>query len=98
MTLNSRYAEEESQTLDMNLADPIYMEFIDFVAAGAKPEEVANFHPSPEAQARVSDLVEREKAALLSPDETAELNHYLELEHILRMAKARARLNLANRK
>ncbi len=80
----------------MNAIDPIYLELVDFVAAGSTPEEVANFHPSPEAQARVAELVEREKEARLTPEETSELAHFLELEHILRMAKARARLILAN--
>jgi hypothetical protein len=58
---------------------------------------VANFRPSAAAQARVSELIEREKE-WLSPEETAELEHFLELEHILRMAKARARLTLTDRK
>jgi len=42
-------------------------------------------------------LVEREKLSQLTPEEDAELGHFLELEHILRMAKARARLILADR-
>ena len=81
----------------MKTADPIYLELIDFVAAGSTPEEVASFHPSPEAQARVSDLVDREKASQLTPEESSELAHFMELEHILRMAKARARQMIANR-
>jgi len=38
----------------------------------------------------VAALIEREKADTLSPEEEAELDHFMELEHILRMAKARA--------
>lgn len=79
----------------MSAIDPIYLELVDFVAAGTTPEEVANFHPSPEAQARAAELVEREKEARLTPGENAELAHFLELEHIFRMAKGRARLILA---
>ena len=81
----------------MNAREPIYLEFIDFVAAGTTPEEVANFHPSPEAQERLSELLEREREGDLDPEQAAELAHYIELEHILRMAKAKARLILANR-
>jgi hypothetical protein len=81
----------------MNVLDPIYLELVDFVAAGSTPEEVANFHPSPEAQSRVAELVEREKESQLAPEDAAELAHFLELEHILRVAKARARLILAER-
>jgi hypothetical protein len=84
-------------TGSMNAPNPIYLELVDFVAAGSTPKEVADFHSSPEAQARVAELVEREKESQLTPEETSELGHFLELEHILRMAKARARLILANR-
>jgi len=76
--------------------DPIDLEPVDFVAAGSTPAEVAEFHPSPKAQARVAELVEREKESQLTPEEASELAHFLEPEHILRMAKARARLILAN--
>jgi hypothetical protein len=57
---------------------------------------VVAFHPSEAAKARVTDLIQREKTNSLSPDETAELNHYLQLEHLMRLAKARARAHLAH--
>lgn len=76
---------------------PAYLELVDFVAAGSTPDEVVNFHPSPEARERFVGLVEKEKDSHLTPEEAAELGHFLELEHILRMAKARARLIVANR-
>jgi hypothetical protein len=75
----------------MSVAVPAYFEMVDFIANGTTPEALLAFHPSPEAQNRVEELIEREKAAGLSPDENAELDDFMELEHILRMAKARAR-------
>jgi hypothetical protein len=81
----------------MIASDPIYLELVDFVASGPTQETVANFRPSAAAHARVADLIEREKETGLKPEETAELDHFLELEHILRMAKARARLIIAER-
>jgi hypothetical protein len=75
----------------MSVASPAYVEIIEFIAAGTTPEAVARFQPSPEAQRRVGDLIEREKRGFLSAEEKAELDHFIELEHILRMAKARAR-------
>jgi hypothetical protein len=75
----------------MSAASQVYFEIIDFIAAGTTPDAVAQYHPSPEAQQRVAELIEREKSAGLSSEEKAELDHFLELEHILRMAKARAR-------
>ncbi len=75
----------------MSVSIPIYSEIIDFIAAGTTPQSVADFRPSAEAQQRLAALIEREKAGSLSPEEKAEVDHYIELEHILRMAKARAR-------
>ncbi|MEO8050320.1 MAG: hypothetical protein ABI833_07880 [Acidobacteriota bacterium] len=74
----------------MSAASPVYLEIIDFIATGTTPEAVTHFQPSPGAQQRVADLIGLEKEHLLSPDERAELDHFMELEHILRMAKARA--------
>jgi hypothetical protein len=79
----------------MNASSPAYIEIIDFIAAGTTPEAVAHFRPSAEAQQRVSELIEHEKGNALSPDEKTELDHFMELEHILRMAKAKARQILA---
>jgi hypothetical protein len=68
-----------------------YSEFVDFVVAGASPQRVIDFHPSDETKVKVAELIRRQKAGLLSADEIAELNHYLEVEHLMRLAKARAR-------
>ena len=77
------------------MASPAYFEIIDFIAAGTTPEAVAHFRPSPEAQQRVAELIDLEKNERLAADEKAELDHFMELVHILRMAKARARQILA---
>ena len=73
------------------MASPAYLEIIDFIASRTTPDAVAHFQPSPEAQRRVAELIEGEKAARLTPEEKAELDHFMELEHIMRMAKPRAR-------
>ncbi len=75
----------------MNLA---YDEFVDFLAGGTTPQSLIDFRPSEAARARVADLIRSQKTSALSADETAELNRYLQLEHIIRLAKARARLHL----
>lgn len=66
-----------------------YDEVIDFIAE-ANPEKVLAFHPSEATQERVTDLVYREKTTGLSAEEKIELDRYQWLEHIMRMAKARA--------
>jgi hypothetical protein len=71
-----------------------YEQVVDFIASGPSPSAVANFQASREASEWVSQLIEREKTIGLSPQERAELDHYMELEHIMRLAKARARQRL----
>ena len=73
-----------------------YEEVVDFIAAGTTPQNVIAFRPSEAAQARVEDLLSREKDGELSPAEKSELDHYLQLEHLMRLAKARARDFLPN--
>jgi hypothetical protein len=72
-----------------------YEEVIDFIAEGTTPDSIIAFQPSETAKQRVADLIWREKTTGLTSDETSELNHYMELEHLMRLAKARARKNIA---
>ena len=58
---------------------------------------VVAFCPSATTKERLADLIYREKTEGLSPEETAELNHYMQLEHLMRLAKARARKRLAHK-
>ena len=69
-----------------------YDEVFDFIAAGPSSANVADFRPSESTRQRVADLIAREKTSALSAEETSELEHYLQLEHLMRLAKARARL------
>jgi len=65
-------------------------EIVDFIASGTTPDQVASFRPSEESKAEVAKLIYKEKTTGLSAEETANLNIYLQLEHIMRLAKARA--------
>lgn len=66
-------------------------EIVGFVAAGASREAVLRFQASDETKARVEHLIRKEKDEGLLPEEASELDDYLRLEHLMRMAKARAR-------
>jgi hypothetical protein len=68
-----------------------YEEMVDFIAAGPSAAKVIEFRPSAGIRARVADLIRREKTDGLSEDETSELEHYLQLEHVMRLARARAK-------
>jgi hypothetical protein len=67
-----------------------YEEIVDFIAGGSSPRSVIAFRPSDATRTRVSELLSREKSESLTTDESSELEHYLQLEHIMRLAKARA--------
>lgn len=73
-----------------------YEEIVEFIASGATPSNVAAFRPSEKAKERVADLIQREKNSQISPEEKSELSHYLQLEHLMRLAKARAQQHLHN--
>ncbi len=72
-----------------------YEEFVDFLAGGTTPQGVIDFHPSDRTKTRVAELIHLQKTTSLSPDDTAELNQYLQVEHLMLLAKARARQRLA---
>ncbi len=87
---------DKSSIKSILFAIKVYEEVVDFIAAGTTPQNVIAFRPSDAAQERVEDLLSREKEGELSPAEKSELNHYLQLEHLMRLAKARARDFLPN--
>ena len=77
----------------MNLA---YEEFIDFLAKGATTQEVIDFKPSQLAKSQVFELLQKKKSDALTSYESAELDVCMLIEHLMRLAKARAMINLDN--
>ncbi|HRJ54353.1 MAG TPA: hypothetical protein PLE99_16455 [Candidatus Thiothrix moscowensis] len=67
-----------------------YEEVIDFIAGGTTPGKIIAFRPSEASKARVSELIYKSKNASISSEEKDELSHYMQLEHLMRLAKARA--------
>ena len=63
---------------------------IELLTSQPTPERVLAIRPSPELQARVSELLGRNKERELSRQEDTELERYLTLEHLVRLAKAHA--------
>ena len=70
--------------------NPAYEEIINFLAGGITSQSLIDFQVSEQVKKKVADLIFREKNNVISPDEKIELDHYLILEHLLRLAKARA--------
>jgi hypothetical protein len=72
-----------------------YEEIVEFIAS-LSPREIVEFKPSDEARERVWGLLERQKQEPLAAEDKVELDHYVEVEHLMRLAKARARQLLAH--
>ena len=73
-----------------------YQEIIDFIAAGATPQLLIDFQSSAESKVRVAELIRLEKSNRLTKDDKEELDHYLQIEHLMRMVKAQAHFHLTN--
>jgi hypothetical protein len=73
-----------------------YEELVDFIAGGVSSASVAGFEASTTTKSRVAELIHREKTTGISSDEHAELDYYLQIEHMFRLAKARARSKVSN--
>lgn len=71
--------------------EKVYEEIVNFLAAGPTPAEIAAFHPSEAAKGRVFELIQREKNNELSAEERSELDHFMQLEHLMRLVKAKIR-------
>ncbi len=70
-------------------------EIVDFLTSCPTPEDVISFKPSTKAQNRVSELLAKKQEERLSEPEQQELEQFLLIEHMMRLAKARARKRLA---
>lgn len=60
----------------------------------AQAPNVLDFKPSEEARKRVWDLIAREKQGILTEEEKHELDHYAQIEHLMRLMKAQAHTRL----
>ena len=71
----------------------VYDSLADFMAT-LDPVKVLGFHAPTKIQDRVEELLEKKQESGISVTEQEELDHYLILEHIVRLAKSKARLHL----
>jgi hypothetical protein len=66
----------------------VYDDLIDLLAESADPQRVLAFRLSDEKQARLDELLEKNRGGTLT-DEAAELDAYQRFEHVVRLLKAR---------
>ena len=75
-------------------ASSVYDSVADFIAS-MNPEKVLGLRADPDMQSRLEKLIEKEKTTGLSAEEKEELDHYIVLERLIRLAKARALFRLS---
>lgn len=71
------------------IATSVTDEIVDFIA-NENPTKLLAFKVSDAAHKRVFSLIEKSKTEQLSETEQAELDRYLLLEHLMRLAKIKA--------
>ncbi len=71
----------------------VYDELAIFLAS-LSPRKVLAYKSSAKAQERVSILLDKNSKVGLTSDENAEMERYMTVEHIVRLAKAKAIQNL----
>jgi hypothetical protein len=67
----------------------IYEDLLDLLAESADAQRVLAFHLSDQKQARLDELLEKNREGTLTAEESMELDAYERFEHIVRLLKAR---------
>jgi len=82
---------QETDTQQQIKSMPASEEIIDLLS---QAPNILDFKPSEQARNRVWELIAREKEGTLTQDEKNELEHYAQVEHLMRLVKAQARKRL----
>ncbi len=81
--------------LEFNMAvQTVYDHVADFIAE-MNPAKLLQLRATENDRERLEELIEKEKEGILTFSEKDELDHYLVLERLIRLAKAHARQRLA---
>lgn len=68
-----------------------FEEIVKFIADTAGAEKLAAFKPSSSAEQRVAELLRKQQDGSLRPKESEELQLFVQLDHVMSLAKAKAR-------
>ena len=68
-----------------------FEEIVQFIADAAGAEKLGAFKPSKAAEKRVADLLAKQQDGTLRPNEREELQLFVQLDHVMSLAKATAR-------
>ena len=69
-------------------------EITDFLATNPTPEQILAFQPSAELANRALELLRRNRENLITPDERAEMETFIRMDHFMTLLKAKTRLKM----
>lgn len=72
-------------------------EIADFLASGPSPEELLQFRPSSQTQARAEELLAKLRDGRLSAEQREELDQFEQADRLMRLVKARIHAGKARR-
>ncbi len=84
--------EQQARTTYTGLDD-----VLEYLAGLPSPVEVVELRPSPALDQRIGALLAKNRSAALTQAEERELDQYEYIEHLVRVAKAKARIMLSAR-
>jgi hypothetical protein len=74
-------------------ATKVYEEMVEFFARGLPRDRLLKYRPSRSTRERAHYLLDRRRTGKISAEEQSELDRVGELEHLMQLIKARARLH-----
>lgn len=69
-----------------------FEEIVKFIAEAAGADKLNAFRPSAASEKRVAILLAKQKEGTLRPKELDELQTFVQLDHVMSLAKARAKV------
>ncbi len=69
-------------------------EVLEFLVSSPTPQQIVAFRPSIATQEHIRHLLDANQKRKLTTDEESELEEFDQIEHLMRMLKAKARLKL----
>ena len=72
----------------------VFDEIIDFITSIPQPQQILNYKLSKSTQNRLDDLLEKKRNEQLNNNELHELDQFIMTEHIMRIAKIKAKKSL----
>lgn len=92
-TMRGRLKFAQKNTMTAHATYDLVADFI----AGMNPQRILELRATPGMQDRLEELIEKEKTIGLTAAEKDELDHYVVLERLIRLAKARALFRLSHK-